>query len=100
MQRRGHFTIIGHASVGVVHIDFIEHIIECVSIVHLGVQTAREQAAHTKPGLETPCRSALRAVGLLMPRDRNWTAIHWNIKGKELQSLQLRCRTKPDELET
>ena len=40
MQRRGYFTIIGRASVGVAHIDLIEHIIECLPIVHLGIQTA------------------------------------------------------------
>jgi hypothetical protein len=40
MQRRGHFTIIGRASVGVARIDLIEHIIECLPIVHLGVKTA------------------------------------------------------------
>ena len=32
--------IIARALVGVAHIDLIEHIIECFSIVHIGVQTA------------------------------------------------------------
>ena len=40
MQRRGYFTIIGRASVGVAHVDLIEHIIECLPIVHLGIETA------------------------------------------------------------
>jgi hypothetical protein len=34
------YLIIGLASVGVAHIDLIEHVIECLSIVYLGVQTA------------------------------------------------------------
>jgi len=74
------------ASVGVAHIDLIEHVIECLPIVHLAIQTAREQAAHTKPAFDTACRSTSRAVEGLMQRDRNRTAIHWNFKNIELQS--------------
>jgi len=40
MQRRGHYTMIGRASVGLAHIGLIEHITECLPIVHLGIQTA------------------------------------------------------------
>ena len=32
--------IIARASIGVAHIDLIEHVIECLPIVHLGIQTA------------------------------------------------------------
>jgi hypothetical protein len=32
--------VIARASVGVVHIDLIEHGIECFPIVHLAIQTA------------------------------------------------------------
>ena len=67
---------IARASVGIARIDLIEHVIECLPIVHLAIQTACEQAAHTKPAFETPCRSTSRAVEGLMPRDRNRTAIH------------------------
>src|SRR5436190_6546921 len=62
-------------SIGIAHIDLVEHVIECLSIVDLGIQTAREQAAHTKLRFETPCRSTSRAHGWLrMPRDQNPTA--------------------------
>jgi len=32
--------VIACASVGVAHIDLIEHVIECLPIVHLAIQTA------------------------------------------------------------
>jgi hypothetical protein len=32
--------IIARATVGVAHIDLIEHVIECLPIVDLGIQTA------------------------------------------------------------
>ena len=67
------------ASIGVAHIDLIEHVIECLPIVHLGIQTAGEQAAHTKAH-STPYRSTSRAgERLRVSRDRNWTAIHWTL---------------------
>ena len=62
------------ALVDVTHIDLIERVTECLPFVHLVIQTACEQATHTKPVFETPCRSALRAVLGVMSRHR--TAIH------------------------
>lgn len=32
--------VIARASVGVAHVDLIEHVIECLPIVHLAIQTA------------------------------------------------------------
>ena len=92
--------IIAGASAGVAYIDLIELVIECLPIVHLGVQTAREQATHTKPAFETPCRSTSRAgERLLMPGDRNWTATHWNVKGKDLQNYNCDAAPRLDELD-
>ena len=48
--------------------------------MHVGIQTTREQTTHTKPQLETPRRSASPAGQTSLWRDRNWSAIQWNVK--------------------
>jgi len=68
------------ASIDVARIDLIEQLTECLPIVHVGIQTTREQTTHTKPQLETPRRSASPAGQTSLWRDRNWSAIQWNVK--------------------
>ena len=64
--------IIARASVGIARINLIEHIIDYLPIMHVGLEAGGEQAAHTKPLLETPRRSTTRAgQRLLVSRDRN-----------------------------
>jgi hypothetical protein len=43
--------IIARVSVGVARINLIEHVIEYLPIVHVGLEARCEQAAHTKPPL-------------------------------------------------